>query len=170
MTTEYKIIFDEQESPIQIQKEGDEYLVSYRGATHRFSSLFVQSPIYSFLMNQSQVVEADVSFHQDRCDINLKDVPYSFEIIDPKRRLASQGDSSAAGGQGLISAPMPGKVVDIKVKVGDSVKKGSAVIIVEAMKMQNELTSLVDGSVKEITVKVGDTVESGQKMILVEKD
>ena len=169
MSIEYNLIFEEKEHSVQIKQEGEEYLVSYQGKTHRFSPLLVKSPIYSFLIDQSKVIEADVVFHQDKCEMNLGDIPYQFEIFDPRRRFASQSDSASGGGQGLIAAPMPGKVVDLKVEVGDEVKKGSPVIIVEAMKMQNELTSLIDGIVKEITVKPGDTVESGQRLVLVEK-
>jgi biotin carboxyl carrier protein len=61
---------------------------------------------------------------------------------------------------------MPGLIIDLKVKVGDKVKTGDALLILEAMKMENILKSPGDGTVKNVTVKKGDSVEKGH--ILVE--
>jgi biotin carboxyl carrier protein len=65
-----------------------------------------------------------------------------------------------------IKAPMPGLIIDLKVKVGDKVKTGDSLLILEAMKMENILKSPGDGMVKNVTVKKGDSVEKGH--ILVE--
>jgi len=63
---------------------------------------------------------------------------------------------------------MPGKVVKLLVNEGEEVKRDQGVIVVEAMKMENELKSAVAGKVKEIFVKEGEIVESGAKLLLVE--
>jgi biotin carboxyl carrier protein len=63
---------------------------------------------------------------------------------------------------------MPGRVVGIKVEVGRAVKEGEGVVLVEAMKMENELHSPKDGRVKSILVKVGDAVEGGQDLVIIE--
>ncbi|MDR3562835.1 MAG: acetyl-CoA carboxylase biotin carboxyl carrier protein subunit [Negativicutes bacterium] len=73
----------------------------------------------------------------------------------------------AAGGAGTISAPMPGKIIAVKVAVGDSVKKGQEVIVVEAMKMHNPVLAAGDGVVKEIYVKPGDPIQTGTPLILI---
>ncbi|WP_226390875.1 acetyl-CoA carboxylase biotin carboxyl carrier protein subunit [Penaeicola halotolerans] len=65
-----------------------------------------------------------------------------------------------------IKAPMPGLILDIKVKVGDEVKKGEPILILEAMKMENLLKSPGDGTISAIKVKKGDSVEKNQVMIL----
>jgi biotin carboxyl carrier protein len=64
-----------------------------------------------------------------------------------------------------IKAPMPGLIFDIKVKEGDEVKKGDAVLILEAMKMENILKSPGDGTVKSIKIKKGQSVEKNQVLI-----
>ncbi len=71
----------------------------------------------------------------------------------------------ALGGSDKITAGMPGKIVDILVKVGDEVKEGTPVLIMEAMKMENEMRSSRSAVVKEIFVKIGDSVESGAKLM-----
>ena len=63
---------------------------------------------------------------------------------------------------------MPGKVVAVLVNEGDTVDKGQGLVIVEAMKMENEVRAPGEGEVKEIRVKVGESVESGQVLVIVE--
>ncbi len=74
-----------------------------------------------------------------------------------------------AGGAGALITQMPGKIVKIFVKEGDEVKKGQTVIILEAMKMENEIKCGVDGKVKLISVKEGQALEAGTLMIEIEE-
>ncbi len=67
-----------------------------------------------------------------------------------------------AGGSRRLKAPMPGRVVKILVSEGDAIERGTAVAIVEAMKMENEMYAPIDGKVARIAVVEGDTVDSGQ--------
>lgn len=71
----------------------------------------------------------------------------------------------AAAGAGSITAPMPGLIVDVTCKIGDKVKAGQQVVVLEAMKMQNPLNAPVDGEVKAIYVKQGDAVAVGQVLV-----
>ena len=71
------------------------------------------------------------------------------------------------GGEGVIHPPMPGRVVSIKVKKGDSVKSGTPILVLEAMKMLNEICSTMDGVVREIRVSEGDLVESGDALAVI---
>ncbi len=66
-----------------------------------------------------------------------------------------------------IKAPMPGNILDVKVNVGDTVKNGTPIVILEAMKMENDVVSPVDGTVASISVKKGDTVESGSLIAVI---
>jgi biotin carboxyl carrier protein len=72
-----------------------------------------------------------------------------------------------SGGDCIIQPPMPGRVISIKVKEGDSVKMGSPILVLEAMKMQNEISSTMDGVVREIRVSEGDLVESGDVLVVI---
>ena len=76
---------------------------------------------------------------------------------------AAPAPKAAAGGKGAIkvAAPMPGKILGIKAKVGDAVKKGQAIIILEAMKMENEIVATEDGTIASIDTSVGAAVEAG---------
>ncbi len=83
---------------------------------------------------------------------------------------AAQPAAPAASGSGAgtpITAPMPGNILDIKVKLGDSVSVNQVVIILEAMKMENEIITSVAGKVTGINVTKGQTVASGDTLITV---
>jgi len=72
--------------------------------------------------------------------------------------------SAAKEGNVAVSAPMPGKILAVKAKEGDSVKAGDVLLVLEAMKMENDIVAPQDGVVASINVKVGDSVESGAKL------
>jgi biotin carboxyl carrier protein len=83
---------------------------------------------------------------------------------DTPVRQASAAISSAGK---KILAPMPGKIIAIKVNVGDKVKKGQELIIMEAMKMHNPILAANDGVITELSVQVNDSVQSGQSLISI---
>lgn len=72
--------------------------------------------------------------------------------------------ASAGAGSIAVTAPMPGKILSVKVSVGQAVKKGDVVLILEAMKMENEVVAPEDGTIASIDVTVGATVESGDTL------
>ena len=82
----------------------------------------------------------------------------------PKAAAAPAAKPAATGTAGSvkINAPMPGKIVDVKVKVVDAVKKGQTVLVLEAMKMENDIVAPEDGTVASINAAVGSGVEAGE--------
>ncbi len=83
---------------------------------------------------------------------------------------AGRGGSGPARAEGVqqVLAPMPGKVVKVLVSAGDEVKARQGLVVVEAMKMENELRSPKDGRVREVTVSEGMSVEAGRLLVVVE--
>lgn len=73
-----------------------------------------------------------------------------------------------AGDGFQVTAPMPGSVLDVKVKEGDEVKEGDVLLILEAMKMENEITAPVSGVVQNIKVSTGSTVNTGDLVLVIE--
>ena len=71
---------------------------------------------------------------------------------------------SAGAGSIKVASPMPGKILDVKANVGDAVKKGQVILILEAMKMENEVVAPEDGTVASIDVAAGATVEAGDTL------
>ncbi|CDB35963.1 biotin/lipoyl attachment domain-containing protein [Phascolarctobacterium sp. CAG:266] len=81
--------------------------------------------------------------------------------------VAAPAPAAVAAGDTPLTAPMPGKVSKIVAKAGDAVKKGDVVLMLEAMKMQNEIAAPVDGTVKSINVDVNENVKPGQIMAVI---
>ncbi len=92
---------------------------------------------------------------------------YQVKIEDEreKRLKAAAGGGVAEGGEFHLKAPMPGLVVSILVEEGQEVKKGQVMLILESMKMQNELKAPRDGVIGRVRVKAGESVEQKQSML-----
>lgn len=73
---------------------------------------------------------------------------------------------SSAQGQ-KIEAPMPGTIVSVAVKAGDTIKKGQLILVLEAMKMENEIVSPIDGRITSVSVSKGDAVNSGDILVQI---
>jgi len=90
------------------------------------------------------------------------------EVESERMRIRAAHKPLCGGGEGEIKSPMPGRVVRVLVKDGDEVEAGVPVIVVEAMKMENELAAARPGKVKKVHVAVGATVESGTLLVEIE--
>ena len=93
--------------------------------------------------------------------------PVAAPVAAPASAAApAPAKAAPAGGAGSIkvSSPMPGKILAVKANVGDSVKKGQVILILEAMKMENEVVAPEDGTIASIDVTVGASVESGDTL------
>jgi glutaconyl-CoA decarboxylase len=99
--------------------------------------------------------------------------PPVAERVDTKPEITSDKPSSSIVSESFLSdkvltAPMPGKILEIKIKVGDSVEAGEPLLILEAMKMENVMTAPASGTVKEIPIQVGVNVNQGEKLVIIE--
>ena len=109
--------------------------------------------------------------NQNSYTIMINGVWYSFTIETPisfKRRKYLLKSSKKSKIE-LLSAPMPGKILDILVEENSEIKQGEAVIILEAMKMQNEIVSHVSGRVKKVNIKTNDSVNKNDIMLEIER-
>jgi biotin carboxyl carrier protein len=86
----------------------------------------------------------------------------------PVIQQAGKSAKKARGGERPIPAPIPGKVVAVKVQAGQTVKTGSVLVVLDAMKMENDLLSPVDGTVKAVKVQPGDAVNAGDLLVVIE--
>ena len=134
----------------------------------RVYTLDVSQPepnIYTF-RSGGKLTEAFVSPSGSKVTIGGHE--FEIDLIDPKRLRGSSVDAEHADGVAEIKTAMPGKVVRILVKAGAEVQKGDGVLVVEAMKMQNEMKSPKDGVVKEIRTTEGSTVNAGDILAVIE--
>ena len=89
-------------------------------------------------------------------------------LVDARRFRRSGGGPVSAAGDVRITAPMPGRVLRVLVKAGDAVTARQGLVVVEAMKMENEITASREGRVKEVGVTDGQSVEAGRLLVVIE--
>lgn len=93
---------------------------------------------------------------------------YDITLVDPKRLRSALGAGAHGEGTARIIAPMPGKVVRVLVEVGQQVEAGQGIVVVEAMKMQNEMKAPKAGAIVSVNVAVGATVNGGDLLAVIE--
>lgn len=149
---------------------GGEFLsVDAESVLARHSIVEVEPGVYSVLSNGGRSYEVRVHRQgkSSAWGVEVNGKSLAVEIEDPRRRSARGGASGASGRQN-ISAPMPGKVVRLLVGAGDLVEAGQGLVVVEAMKMQNEMKSPKAGRVAQILTEAGATVAVGDTLVVVE--
>ncbi len=126
-------------------------------------------PLYSLLAD-GKSYEAFVYLGEEGWQVLMLGTLYQVEVIDEREYLLRQqhGSSLAETGPFHLKAPMPGLIVAVPVKEGQEVKKGDVLVVLESMKMQNELKSNRDGKVTRVAVEVGQPVEKRQTLVTVE--
>ncbi|MEO8735522.1 MAG: biotin/lipoyl-containing protein [Edaphobacter sp.] len=93
---------------------------------------------------------------------------FGFEVNDPRSLQGRRGVGAGVAGPRAVKAPMPGRVVRVLVAAGEDVAEQQGIVVIEAMKMQNELKSPKAGKVIRVAVGVGDTVGAGDVLAIVE--
>lgn len=126
-------------------------------------------PVYSLLLDggsyQADVYPGD----EDALQVLMRGVLYEAFVEDEReKRLSKAAGAASQTGEFVLRAPMPGLVVNVPVAQGDAVKTAQVLVILESMKMQNELKSPRDGKVSRVQVKPGDSVEQRQILLTVE--
>ena len=105
---------------------------------------------------------------RDSFEVHLRGNRYDVRVIDPKRLRSAQSSGRDDPGEAQIVAPMPGKVVRVLVGVGSRVEAGAGVVVVEAMKMQNEMKAPKAGTVVSLRAEAGATVNAGDVLAVIE--
>jgi biotin carboxyl carrier protein len=125
-------------------------------------------PVFSLILD-GRSYESFVYQGEEDWDVLLRGRQYQVKVEDEreKRLRAAAGGGVAEGGEFHLKAPMPGLVVAILVEEGQPVQKGQVMLILESMKMQNELKAPRDGVIGRIRVKAGESVEQKQAMLSV---
>jgi biotin carboxyl carrier protein len=146
-------------SVYRVAVDGNEFLVDGKKTGRTNYSLIVD--------NRSFEIEVDNTDDEYRVLVDGRN--YRIHLVDERRmRVGGAHAGVELQGRQKVSVPMPGKVTAVLVAEGDTVEKGQGLVIVEAMKMENEVRSPITGVVKEIKVKAGETVEGGAVLVVVE--
>jgi acetyl/propionyl-CoA carboxylase alpha subunit len=122
--------------------------------------------VYSILLG-ARSFEVKIEYGDNGYLVVVDGCRYEIAVRDPRKR-ARGGAGLVAAGPLKVAAPMPGKVVRVLVEEGQSVENGQGLVVVEAMKMQNEIKAPKAGVIKAVHVRQGGSVSAGQALLVVE--
>lgn len=163
----YEVAIGERNYRVELTRSGSTWSCKLNGREFPVDVVSPRPGILSLLIDgRSYEVKQEIGATESNVVVGY--TRFIASLRDP-RSLRSRRRSDA-GGQGVrkIMAPMPGKVVRILAPAGTEVEAGQAVLVIEAMKMQNELKSPKKGKVTKLSVREGDAVETGQTLAEVD--
>jgi len=153
--------------PIEITGAGGRYRVALGEEVLLVDARPTGGGGWSLLLGQASTV-ADVTEENGSFVVHVEGETYAIRVEEETRYIIrTRGGAAASGGQ-VLKAPMPGRVVLVEVAVGQAVRPGDGLVILEAMKMENEFKAGVTGTVKDICVEVGQTVNPGDVLLVIE--
>ena len=157
-----------QQYQLEIRREGALTYASVDGREYEIV-LTEPEPGVILIRHDNKIYEAAVTRYGDgTTNVSLNGRDHQLMLHDPKRLRGSGTSDEQADGVAEIKTAMPGKVVKILTASGTQVEKGDSILVVEAMKMQNELKSPKAGAVKDIRVAEGATVAAGDVLATIE--
>ena len=162
----YISIVDEKKFEIDIDQENQ---ITVDEKSYDIDVKFLaDSGVLSLLLN-NESIEAIVEERDGNWEVLIQGELYTVTVQDERAfRLAKdRGTGFDVSGDAVVKSPMPGLIIDVPVDIGQSVTKGEKVVVLESMKMENELRSPRDGVVAHIYVDPGASVEKGQALVTI---
>lgn len=162
---EKTVLINEQNGFYDIELDGKPYRVDCQYFGDRdFLSLLIN--------NKSYLIESgSVKAEEGRYYARVMGRHYDVDVLDELLVAVRDAESASLdAGDHQVVSPMPGMILEIKVDVGDRVEAGDPVVIMEAMKMQNELATEVGGVVKEVCVQPRQKVDSQAPLVMIERE
>jgi biotin carboxyl carrier protein len=168
ITMKYITTINDREFSVEIL-EGDEHHIIVDGVTYEINFARAgDQPVYSLLVN-GQSFETHVYPAEEGMQVLVHGTLYQANVEDEreKKLRSSLGKEIGENAEFYLKAPMPGLVISVPVMDGQHVEKGDVLLVLESMKMQNELKSPRPGSVARVKIKAGDSVEHKQTLLSV---
>jgi biotin carboxyl carrier protein len=153
---EYSVFLNRQKNIFKGTLNGKDIIIELAHEADGMLFLIIDNTPYSVVIGTDNTVV-------------VNDESYTTSIIDEQlQKLIKASPEKYRKKETVIKSPMPGLIIEIMVEEGTPVKDGQGLLVVEAMKMQNEMSAPCEGVVKEIHVKQGQTVNSGDTLMVIE--
>ena len=154
------------EIPVEVERAGGGYRV--RIGDRWMTADLVEAGPYLRSLRLEDGTQFSFVHHRSGTmhEISLSATTVHIDVIDPLS-LKRKRREDQTGGAGMVKALMPGRIVRLLVEAGATVRKGTGLLVLEAMKMENEIQAPANGVVEQIFVKAGDTVDGGADLVHV---
>jgi biotin carboxyl carrier protein len=158
-------IGEDETHEVEVHGRGHLFEVTVDGVTQTIDVRKLESDFYSLLLD-GRSYEVSVEGDDEEFEVRHGAFMRRVRLQDPLRAASSAALDTR--GRAVVAAVMPGRVVRLLVEEGDEVAKGQGLLVLEAMKMENEVTAPRDGVVTALRVRQGDKAESGEELAVVE--
>jgi biotin carboxyl carrier protein len=152
---------------IELERDGAGWRVILDGRAVAADVAEIAPHMLSILLDGQSFEVSVTPYPEGQLKLQTGTQEFTAEIIDPRAWNGRRHGGVEAEGRQQIVAPMPGKVVRVLVHAGDHVESGQGLLVVEAMKMQNEIRSPKSGTVERVLVKEGQAVNAGEALCVV---
>ena len=157
----YVAIIGSERYEVEIDNDG---AILVNGEARDVDFLNLGGSLYS-IITENKSLEAVIDDDESKIAVMMDGQLFETQVLDERAMLLVQRRGGLSSDSGEVHAPMPGLIVMVAVAAGDSVEQGDTLIILESMKMQNELRSPIAGSVKSIQAAAGQAVDKGDLLV-----
>ena len=152
---------------VTVTRENGRYRVTIGDRVWDVDGRLTAQGIFSLLIDGVSHV-ADVEDHAGTCVVDVGGETYSIEVEEQTRYIIrTRGGAAGGAGAQTLKAPLPGKITHVGVRAGDTVTAGQGLVVIEAMKMENELKATAAGTVREVRVVAGQAVNAGDVLVVI---
>jgi biotin carboxyl carrier protein len=158
---------DDRAETLEVTGAAGHYRLTIGGEVREVDARLIAPGIYSLLIDGVAYV-ADVTEGDGACVVGVADETYTIRVEEETRSIIrTKGRAVAGAGPQTLTAPLPGKITHVAVNVGDTVAAGDTLLVIEAMKMENEMRAGAPGRVAEIRVRPGQAVNAGDVLVVM---
>jgi biotin carboxyl carrier protein len=158
----FEVCIDSRASTVELNRDADRWQISVDGRAVNADAVEIAPGIFSILLNGKSYEVRVTPTPTGALTLQTAHQEFTAEIIDPRAWRGRRHGTLEAEGRQQILAPMPGKIIRVLVQTGEKVEAGQGLLVVEAMKMQNEIRSPKTGTVERLLVKEGQPVNAGE--------
>lgn len=163
----FEAYLDDQLTPLEVTETGSRVTVKAQGKSFEADVISIFPGQYSILF-AGKVFDVHVeNLREGEFQVVFRDHRVSLELLDPRKIKSLRHRHADSQGEVAVSSPMPGKLVRRLVREGQTVEQGQGLLVIEAMKMQNEIKSPKSGVVKSVNTQEGKTVNAGEELLVI---
>jgi biotin carboxyl carrier protein len=162
----FEVFVNHQWVPVLLGRSGRQVVVELPGRHVTVDVVELSEATYSLLID-GRSYDVTVGVAEKEYQVSVNGSQFDVCLRDPRKFRKQTASGSDSAGPMPVAAPMPGKIVRLLVREGETVSEGQGVIVIEAMKMQNELKAPRAGTVEEIRVTENQAVNAGESLLVV---
>jgi biotin carboxyl carrier protein len=164
----FEVVINNARRIIELERDADRWRISLDGEPMDADAIEISPNIFSILLNGKSHEVRVTPTPSGALTLQTAHREFTAEVTDPRAWRGRRHGALEAEGRQQIVAPMPGKIIRVLVQTGEQVQAGQGLLVVEAMKMQNEIRSPKSGTVERLLVKEGQPVNAGEALAWID--